>query len=141
MQSDPQEAYALLTDSIVHPELLSPKVNAHWCRLLCELSDSIGTPLPYVPQMNEAYRYVERHGSVEEQLAMALYLGRSYMEDLEQEAALLTYSKALELSKEERKINQSGYICSYMGDVYQYQGMYPQAVEKYLSAADYFQQA
>lgn len=140
MQSDPQEAYALLSDSVVHPELLSPKVNAHWCRLLCQLADSIGTALPYVPQLKQAYQYVERHGSVEEQIQMGLYLGRAYMDDLDQESALLTYAKALEQSIEERKTNQSGYISSYMGDVYQFQGMYSQAVEKYLSASRYFHQ-
>ena len=141
MQSDPQEAYALLSDSVVHPELLSPKVNARWCRLLCQLADSIGTALPYVPQLKQAYQYVERHGSVEEQIQMGLYLGRAYMDDLDQESALLTYAKVLEQSIEEGKTNQSGYISSYMGDVYQFQGMYSQAVEKYLSASRYFHQA
>ena len=141
MQSDPQEAYALLSDSVDHPELLSPKVNARWCRLLCQLADSIGTALPYVPQLKQAYQYVERHGSVEEQIQMGLYLGRAYMDDLDQESALLTYAKVLEQSIEEGKTNQSGYISSYMGDVYQFQGMYSQAVEKYLSASRYFHQA
>ena len=141
MLSAPEEAYALLTDSIVHPELLSPKVNAHWCKMLCQLADSIGTPLPYVPQVKRAYHYVNRHGAIDEQLEMALYLGRAYMDNMEQEAALLTYTKALELSLDEKKNNQTGYISSYMGDVYEFQGMYKQAVEKYLSAAHYFQQA
>ncbi|MDY5621895.1 MAG: hypothetical protein SPF43_02615, partial [Bacteroidales bacterium] len=140
MQSDPEAAHVLLADSVAHPELLSPEVNARWCLMLCQLADSIGTPLPYVPQMKRAYRYVKRHGTVDEQLQAALYLGRTYMDDQDQEAALRTYTEALQQSILENKPNQSGYISSYMGDVYQFQGMYQQAVEKYLTASRYFQQ-
>ena len=141
MQSDPEAAHVLLADSVAHPELLSPEVNARWCLMLCQLADSIGTPLPYVPQMKRAYRYVKRHGTIDEQLQAALYLGRTYMDDLDQEAALRTYTEALQQSVLGNKPNQSGYISSYMGDVYQFQGMYQQAVEKYLTASRYFQQA
>lgn len=141
MQSDPEAAHILLADSVTHPELLSPEVNAYWCLMLCQLADSIGTPLPYVPQMERAYRYVKRHGTVDEQLQTALYLGRTYMDDQDQEAALRTYTEALQQSIMENKPNQSGYISSYMGDVYQFQGMYQQAVEKYLTASRYFRQA
>ena len=141
MQSDPEAAHVQLADSVAHPELLSPEVNARWCLMLCQLADSIGTPLPYVPQMERAYRYVKRHGTVDEQLQTALYLGRTYMDDQDQEAALRTYTEALQQSILENKPNQSGYISSYMGDVYQFQGMYQQAVEKYLTASRYFRQA
>ena len=141
MQSDPEAAHVLLADSVAHPELLSPEVNARWCLMLCQLADSIDTPLPYVPQMKRTYQYVKRHGTVDEQLQTALYLGRTYMDDLDQEAALQTYTDALQQSIMENKPNQSGYISSYMGDVYQFQGMYQQAVEKYLTASRYFQQA
>ena len=141
MQSDPEAAHVLLADSVAHPELLSPEVNARWCLMLCQLADSIGTPLPYVPQMKRAYRYVKRHCTIDEQLQAALYLGRTYMDDLDQEAALRTYTEALQQSVLGNKPNQSGYISSYMGDVYQFQGMYQQAVEKYLTASRYFQQA
>lgn len=141
MQSDPEAAHVLLADSVTHPELLSPEVNARWCLMLCQLADSIGTLLPYVPQMERAYRYVKRHGTVDEQLQAALYLGRTYMDDQDQEAALRTYTEALQQSILENKPNQSGYISSYMGDVYQFQGMYQQAAEKYLTASRYFRQA
>ena len=140
MQSDPEVAHVLLADSVAHPELLSPEVNARWCLMLCQLADSIGTPLPYVPQMERTYRYMKRHGTIDEQLQAALYLGRTYMDDQDQEAALRTYTEALQQSIMENKPNQSGYISSYMGDVYQFQGMYQQAVEKYLTASRYFRQ-
>ena len=141
MQSDPEVAHVLLADSVAHPELLSPEVNARWCLMVCQLADSIGTSLPYVPQMERAYRYMKRHGTIDEQMQAALYLGRTYMDDQDQEAALRTYTEALQQSILENKPNQSGYISSYMGDVYQFQGMYQQAVEKYLTASRYFRQA
>ncbi len=109
--------------------------------MLCQLADSIGTSLPYVPQMERTYRYMKRHGTIDEQLQAALYLGRTYMDDLDQEAALRTYTEALQQSILENKPNQSGYISSYMGDVYEFQGLFSQAVEKYLTASRYFQQA
>ena len=140
MQSDPEAAHVLLADGVAHPELLSPEVNARWCLMLCQLADSIGTSLPYVPQMERAYRYMKRHGTIDEQLQAALYLGRTYMDDQDQEAALRTYTEALQQSILENKPNQSGYISSYIGDVYQFQGMYQQAVEKYLTASRYFRQ-
>ena len=105
MQSDPEAAHVLLADSVAHPELLSPEVNARWCLMLCQLADSIGTPLPYVPQMERAYRYVKRHGTVDEQLQTTLYLGRTYMDDQDQEAALRTYTEALQQSILENKPN------------------------------------
>ena len=141
MQSDPEAAHVLLADSVAHSELLSPEVNARWCLMLCQLADSIGTSLPYVPQMERTYRYMKRHGTIDEQLQAALYLGRTYMDDLDQEAALRTYTEALQQSILENKPNQSGYISSYMGDVYEFQGLFSQAVEKYLTASRYFQQA
>ena len=141
MQSNPEAAHVLLADSVAHPELLSPEVNACWCLMLCQLADSIGTSLPYVPQMERTYRYMKRHGTIDEQLQAALYLGRTYMDDLDQEAALRTYTEALQQSILENKPNQSGYISSYMGDVYEFQGLFSQAVEKYLTASRYFQQA
>ena len=141
MQSDPEAAHVLLADSVAHPELLSPEVNARWCLMLCQLADSIGTPLPYVPQMERTYRYVKRHGTIDEQLQATLYLGRTYMDDQDQEAALRTYTEALQQSIMENKPNQSGYISSYMGDVYEFQGLFSQAVEKYLTASRYFRQA
>ena len=141
MQSDPEAAHVLLADSVAHPELLSPEVNARWCLMLCQLADSIGTSLPYVPQMERAYRYMKRHGTIDELLQAALYLGRTYMDDHDQEAALRTYTEALQQSILENKPNQSGYISSYMGDVYEFQGLFSQAVEKYLTASRYFRQA
>ena len=42
MLSDPEVAHVLLADSVAHPELLSPEVNARWCLMLCQLADSIG---------------------------------------------------------------------------------------------------
>ena len=41
---------------------------------------------------------MKRHGTIDEQLQAALYLGRTYMDDLGQEAALRTYTEALQQS-------------------------------------------
>lgn len=140
MPSHPQEAYACL-DSIAYPELISARQNARWCMLRGRLADSLHTRLPYVHQLERALRYVNREGSVGEQAQIGLYLGRAYKEDWLREQALRTYLEALQKSLTVNDYNLAGYICSYMGDVYQFQEAYLKAKDKYLEAAAYFETA
>lgn len=140
MPSHPQEAYACL-DSIAYPELISARQNARWCMLRGRLADTLHTRLPYVHQLERALRYVNREGSVGEQAQIGLYLGRAYKEDWLREQALRTYLEALQKSLTVNDYNLAGYICSYMGDVYQFQEAYLKAKDKYLEAAAYFETA
>lgn len=140
MTSYPEEACACL-DSIKYPELISARQNARWCMLKGQLADTLHTRLPYVHQLERALHYVNRKGTTGEQAQVGLYLGRAYMEDLLQEQALRTYLEALNKSLTINNYNLAGYICSYMGDVYQFQEAYLKAKDKYLEAAAYFETA
>lgn len=106
-----------------------------------QLADTLHTRLPYVHQLERALHYVNRKGTTGEQAQVGLYLGRAYMEDLLQEQALRTYLEALNKSLTINNYNLAGYICSYMGDVYQFQEAYLKAKDKYLEAAAYFETA
>lgn len=141
MQSDPEAAHVLLADSVAHPELLSPEVNARWCLMLCQLADSIGTPLPLMDDLDRARYYWERKGSPHDQALADYYLGRALMEEGLWKQALTMLLKAGKLSLQSNDINLSGYITSNIGMVYYNQADYLLAKDKFLEAASYFEKA
>ena len=141
MQSDPEAAHVLLTDSVAHPELLSPEVNARWCLMLCQLADSIGTPLPLMDDLDRARYYWERKGSPHDQALADYYLGRALMEEGLWKQSLTMLLKAGKLSLQSNDINLSGYITSNTGMVYYNQADFLLAKDKFLEAASYFEKA
>lgn len=141
MQSDPEAAHVLLADSVAHPELLSPEVNARWCLMLCQLADSIGTPLPLMDDLDRARYYWERKGSPHDQALADYYLGRALMEEGLWKQALTMLLKAGKLSLQSNDINLSGYITSNIGMVYYNQADFLLAKDKFLEAASYFEKA
>ena len=141
MQSDPEAAHVLLADSVAHPELLSPEVNARWCLMLCQLADSIGTPLPLMDDLDRARYYWERKGSPHEQALADYYLGRALMEEGLWKQSLTMLLKAGKLSLQSNDINLSGYITSNTGMVYYNQADFLLAKDKFLEAASYFEKA
>lgn len=141
MQSDPEAAHVLLADSVTHPELLSPEVNARWCLMLCQLADSIGTPLPLMDDLDRARYYWESKGSPHDQALADYYLGRALMEEGLWKQSLTMLLKAGKLSLQSNDINLSGYITSNTGMVYYNQADFLLAKDKFLEAASYFEKA
>lgn len=141
MQSDPEAAHVLLADSVAHPELLSPEVNARWCLMLCQLADSIGTPLPLMDDLDRARYYWESKGSPHDQALADYYLGRALMEEGLWRQALTMLLKAGKLSLQSNDINLSGYVTSNIGMVYYNQADFLLAKDKFLEAASYFEKA
>jgi len=141
MQSDPEAAHVLLTDSVAHPELLSPEVNARWCLMLCQLADSIGTPLPLMDDLDRARYYWERKGNSHKRALADYYLGRALMEEGLWKQSLTMLLKAGKLSLQSNDINLSGYITSNTGMVYYNQADFLLAKDKFLEAASYFEKA
>lgn len=141
MQSDPEVAHVLLADSVAHPELLSPEVNARWCLMLCQLADLIGTPLPLMDDLDRARYYWERKGSPHDQALADYYLGRALMEEGLWKQSLTMLLKAGKLSLQSNDINLSGYITSNTGMVYYNQADFLLAKDKFLEAASYFEKA
>lgn len=141
MQSDPEVAHVLLADSVAHPELLSPEVNARWCLMLCQLADSIGTPLPLMDDLDRTRYYWERKGSPHDQTLADYYLGRALMEEGLWKQSLTMLLKAGKLSLQSNDINLSGYTTSNTGMVYYNQADFLLAKDKFLEAASYFEKA
>ena len=140
LKSDPDSSHILL-DSIAVPDNLSDKLLARWCMLSGRVADTLYTDLPYVQQLRRAQAYYEAHGTKQEQAKIGLYLGRSYVEDKENEKAMKVYLQALDIALRCEDYNQAGYICSYMGDLYDFEGNYLLGKDKYKEAESYFRKA
>lgn len=140
LKSDPDSSHILL-DSIAVPDNLSDKLLARWCMLSGKVADTLYTDLPYVQQLLRAQAYYKSHGTKQEQAKIGLYLGRSYVEDKENEKAMKVYLQALDIALRSEDYNQVGYICSYMGDLYDFEGNYLLGKDKYKEAESYFRKA
>ena len=140
LKSDPDSSHILL-DSIAVPDNLSDKLLARWCMLSGKVADTLYTDLPYVQQLRRAQAYYESHGTGQEQARIGLYLGRSYVEDKDNELAMKAYLQALDIALRCQDYNQAGYICSYMGDLYDFEGNYLLGKDKYKEAESYFRKA
>ena len=140
LKSDPDSSHILL-DSIAVPDNLSDKLLARWCMLSGKVADTLYTDLPYVQQLLRAQAYYKSHGTKQEQAKIGVYLGRSYVEDKENEKAMKVYLQALDIALRSEDYNQAGYICSYMGDLYDFEGNYLLGKDKYKEAESYFRKA
>ena len=140
LKSDPDSSHILL-DSIAVPDNLSDKLLARWCMLSGKVADTLYTDLPYVQQLLRAQAYYKSHGTKQKQAKIGLYLGRSYEEDKENEKAMKVYLQALDIALRSEDYNQAGYICSYMGDLYDFEGNYLLGKDKYKEAESYFRKA
>ena len=140
LKSEPDSSHILL-DSIAVPDNLSDKLLARWCMLSGKVADTLYTDLPYVQQLLRAQAYYKSHGTKQEQAKIGLYLGRSYVEDKENEKAMKVYLQALDIALRSEDYNQAGYICSYMGDLYDFEGNYLLGKDKYKEAESYFRKA
>lgn len=125
-------------DSIPLPEEMSPRLVARWCMLYARAADKIEDEMPYTNQLEIALKYYQKKKMREEEAEIGLYLGRSYVEDKEYEKAMRAYSDALEVALAIKDYNRAGYICSYMGDLYEVDLRYILAAEKYKESGKYF---
>lgn len=140
LQQKPDSAYMLL-DSITMADNLSDKLLARWCMLYGKAADKVYKDMPYVSQLKRARTWYEKHGTPYEQAQIGLYLGRSYVEDREYMKAMDAYVQALDVAEKAKEYNVAGYICSYMGDLYEIKDMSMESSKKYHQASDYFLRA
>lgn len=138
--ADPDSVITTL-DSIPLPEEMSPRLIARWCMLYARAADKIEDEMPYTNQLEIALKYYQKKKMREEEAEIGLYLGRSYVEDKEYEKAMRAYSDALEVALAIKNYNRAGYICSYMGDLYELDDRYVLAAKKYKESGRYFRLA
>ena len=138
--SRPDSSLVLL-DSVSLPEELDDRSLVRWCMLYGRVADTLYVDLPLPEPFKQAYAYLKSHGTPHEQARMGLYLGRAYMADKEYERAMKIYKESLQTALRHEDYNQAGYISSYTADLYDYEGNYVFAKEKYAEAEAYFREA
>jgi len=141
MQSDPEVAHVLLADSVTHPELLSPEVNARWCLMLCQLADSIGTPLPLMDDLDRTRYYWESKGSPHDQALAYYYLGRKLKEEKLIKPAMKILLDAVKFCSAGNDMELLGFIYTYIAELYYEQYDFLLAKDKFLEAASFFEKA
>lgn len=140
LEINPDSTYLLLVN-ITMADNLSDKLLARWCMLYGKAADKVVKDMPYVSQLLRARSWYEKHGTPYEQAQIGLFLGRSYVEDREYMKAMDAYTQALDVAERAKEYNVAGYICSYMGDLYDLKGFFQETLDKYNQSADYFLKA
>lgn len=130
MSEKPDSAFVLL-ESIANPDVLNDKAFAHFCLIYAQLSEQLGEDMPFVPQMERANAYFEKHGSPEEKMNCLLYLGMSYEEDTDFEWAMKSYLQAVERAKKAKKYLLMGKLYNKIAELHDFDDNYDEA-ERYL---------
>ncbi len=132
------DSAAIILKRIYSPEKLNDEAFARWCMLSGKVTDKINTPILPTFNFERALTWYKKYGSIEEQTQIELYLGRSYVADGNYDKAMLVYISALDAAQKKKLHNLSGYICCYMGDLYEQEDMQKLAVAKYETGANEF---
>lgn len=135
------DSAAIILKRIPSPEKLNDEAFARWCMLSGKVTDKINTPILPTFNFERALTWYKKQGSIEEQTQIELYLGRSYVADGNYDKAMLVYVSALDTAQKKELHNLAGYICCYMGDLYEQEDMQKLAVAKYEIGANEFKAA
>lgn len=137
LKNCPDSAYVLL-DSLLSSDDLSDASFAKSCLLISESADLLHKELLDIQDYERAKIWFCNNGTVQEQALINYYLGRSYVEDSKYENAMHAYLSALDLSENIKDKNTSGYIASYIADLYEIQNDPVNAQRYYKIASDNF---
>ena len=133
----PDSAFALL-ESITNPDVLNDKTFARFCLIHAGLSEQLGEDMPFVPQMEGANDYYEKHGSPEEKMNCLLYLGMSYEEETDFDWAMKSYLKAVEMAKKANNYLLAGKLYKKIAGLHDYEDNYDEAQRYQLLSGEYY---
>lgn len=139
IEVNPDSALTIL--STISIEKMNDNSFASWCMLSGKITDKIYNTLLPAIQFKRAYGWYVENGTPREQVQILIYLGRSYVEDGDYNQGMKTYTQALKTAEDNNFENLTGYIYSYMGDLYEEKGMLEQASIRYKTAAKHFKTA
>lgn len=118
--------------------MLNDKIFAHFCLIYAGLSEQLGEDMPFVPQMERANTYYEKHGSQEEKMNCLLYLGMSYEEETDFEWAMKSYLQAVEIAKNAKKYLLVGKLYNKIAGLHDYDDNYDEAQRYYQLSGEYY---
>lgn len=133
----PDSAFALL-DGITNPDVLNDKGFARFCLIHAGLSEQLGEDMPFVPQMERANDYYEKHGSLEEKMNCLMYLGMSYEEETDFDWAMKSYLQAVEMAKKVNNYVLAGKLYKKIAGLHDYEDNYDEAQRYHLLSGEYY---
>lgn len=133
----PDSAFALL-DGITNPDVLNDKGFARFCLIYAGLSEQLGEDMPFVPQMERANDYYEKHGSLEEKMNCLMYLGMSYEEETDFDWAMKSYLQAVEMAKKVNNYVLAGKLYKKIAGLHDYEDNYDEAQRYHLLSGEYY---
>lgn len=137
MFEKPDSAFVLL-ENITNPDVLNDKTFARFCLIHAGLSAQLGEDMPFVPQMERANDYYEKHGSPEEKMNSLLYLGMAYEEETDYEWAMKSYLSAVDLAEKEKNYQLVGKLYNKMAKLHDFDDNYEEAKQCYLLSGEYY---
>lgn len=133
----PDSAFALL-ESITNPDVLNDKTFARFCLIHAGLSEQLGEDMPFVPQMERANDYYEKHGSPEDKMNCLMYLGMSYEEETDFDWAMKSYLQAVEMAKKTNNYLLAGKLYKKIAGLHDYEDNYDEAQRYQLLSGEYY---
>lgn len=142
--ADPDSSQAILDE--VEFLIYQNKDFARWCLLSGKVEDEfrkVRKPeaLLSTERWLRAQTYYDKYGTLEEKANIRLYLGRSLFDNGRYDDAAKVYKDGLVFAQKADAKSLSGYLCSYLGDLYLNKNMISMAAEKYREAVTLHQQA
>jgi len=119
---------------------LSEKWQARYVYLRCQVADKLEADLPLTEEIEIAHTWYKKKGKVEDIVALYLFLGRAYMAEKNNRRAMEVFLEGLNVAEKTDLKNESGYLNSYIADIYIANSDYNAGLEKYQEAARCFSQ-
>lgn len=133
----PDSAFSLL-ESITNPDVLNDKEFAHFCLVYAGLSEQLGEDMLFVPQMERANAYFEKHGSEKQKTECLMYLGEAYEDDKNFDKAMKAYLQAVDIAKYEKEYSLVGKIYNYAAQLHKFENQYDEAQRFYQLSGEFY---
>lgn len=133
----PDSVYFIL-DSLINEYDLDDAYFAKSCLLVSKSADKIGQNIRCVDDYKKALMWFNNNGAIIDKAFIQLYLGRSYVGEMDYKEAMNSYLYALNLFEQNQDFNNAAYVVSYIGDLFEIQNDPVNAQRNYELAADYF---
>lgn len=133
----PDSAFTLL-ESITNPDVLNDKEFAHFCLVYAGLSEQLGEDMLFVPQMERANAYFEKHGSEKQKIECLMYLGEAYEDDKNFDKAMKAYLQAVDIAKYEKEYSLVGKIYNYAAQLHKFENQYDEAQRFYQLSGEFY---
>ncbi|MCD8268028.1 MAG: tetratricopeptide repeat protein, partial [Parabacteroides sp.] len=126
MAENPDSAFVLLKN-IANPDALDNKTFARWCLMYADVCEQLEEDMPFVPQMERATEYYEKHGTTEEKIKCRMHLGQAYEDEKSFDEAMFVYLQAVDLAKNKHEYLLGGKIYNKIAQLHYFDNSYDEA--------------